>query len=116
MTSSSIGLRDQLQSLVDAARQRTGIPGINVAVSVAGERVTACSGTVALGSGIPLVQDARFQLGCITKMLTSVIALELAQAGELSLEAPLGHYLPELCVTPEKQAIRVRHLGCHTGG
>lgn len=109
-------LRDQLQELLAAVRVRTGVPGLGVAVSVRGERIHACAGTRWADDAAPLGADDRFELACVSKLLTALVTLELAGRGELGLEAALGEYLGELRGTPYGDGIRVAHLLCHTGG
>lgn len=109
-------LQTDIERLVNDIHANSGVPGIAVAVSVGGERISVTVGTSAAGSGIPLSADSGFQLGCITKLLTSLVALELADTGALSLDAPVGEYVPELVAVPALNAVRVRHLGSHTSG
>jgi D-alanyl-D-alanine carboxypeptidase len=59
--------------------------------------------------------DTRFRFGSMGKMFTAVAALQLVQAGKLSLDAPLGKYLTDY---PNKEvaAITIEQLLTHTGG
>jgi CubicO group peptidase (beta-lactamase class C family) len=59
--------------------------------------------------------DTRFRFGSMGKMFTAVAALQLVQAGKLSLDAPVGKYLPDY---PNKQvaAVTIEQLLTHTGG
>lgn len=105
-----------LDAFIDQARRETGVPGIGIAISVAGRRAFAGSGTLAAGAAEPLTAGARFQLGCIMKLLLAMAALELATRGTLDLDAPLGEYLPELRSARGRDGILVRHLLSHTSG
>lgn len=107
-------LKQDLELLVREAHSRSGIPGLAVSLSVADERISATAGTA--GNGNPMSASSRFQIGCITKMLTSLVALDLAYAGKLSLDAPIGEYLPELHTPPGGSGITVGHLASHTSG
>jgi len=63
---------------------------------------------------VPMTPDMIFRIGSITKQFTAVAVLQLAAAGALDLDAPLGTYLPDY---PEPgAAITVRQLLNHTGG
>src|SRR5690606_10297985 len=106
----------RLGVFIDQARRDTGVPGIGVAVSMAGRKACAYSGTLAAGGDTPLRAGARFQLGCIMKLLLAMAALELATRGTLGLDAPLGEYLPELRSARARDGILVRHLLSHTSG
>ncbi len=107
---------DELRAFVDRVRRETGVPGIGAAVSVDGRRVFARAGTVALASGLPLGADARFQLGCVMKLLLALVALELAARGSLDLDRPIGELLPEIAPTEHGREIRIKHLLSHTSG
>ncbi len=109
-------LRPRLQSFVARVQRETAVPGIGVAVSIAGERLDAFAGTRAVGRAVALGPDARFHLGCITKLLHAMLALELSQRGVLDLDSAVGEYVPELRATGHGRQIRVSHLLSHTSG
>lgn len=106
----------RMQSLLQQLHAKTGIPGLSASISVGGARTTAVAGANSSDGSIPMSPDSRFQLGCITKLLTSLIAMELSHSGALNLDAPIGEYLPELAGVQKSRDIRLRHLGSHTSG
>lgn len=110
------GLEHRLAAVVEEAYRGSRIPGLSVAVSVGGERAAVSFGTTAAGSGIPMTPGARFQLGCITKVLTCIAAMQLAHTGKIDPEGTIGEYLPELAEALQARDIRIRHLGAHTSG
>jgi D-alanyl-D-alanine carboxypeptidase len=58
----------------------------------------------------------RFRIGSMNKMFTAVATLQLAEAGKLKLDDPIGQHLPDY---PNKQVaakVTARHLLTHTGG
>ena len=60
--------------------------------------------------------DTQFRLGSLNKIITAVAALQLVEAGELSLDEPIAAYLPDY---PNKEAaskVTVRHLLTHRAG
>ncbi len=109
-------LRPRLQGFVARVQRETAVPGIGVAVSIAGERLEAYAGTRAAGRVLPLEPDVRFHLGCTTKLLLAMLALELSHGGALDLEATIGEYVRELRGTRHGREIRVGHLLSHTSG
>ncbi len=109
-------LRPRLQSFVARVQRETAVPGIGVAVSIAGERLDVFAGTRAVGRALPLGPDARFHLGCITKLLLAMLALELSQRGALDLDAAVGEYVRELRGISHGRQVRVGHLLSHTSG
>jgi len=109
-------LRPRLQEFVARVQRETAVPGIGVAVTVAGARLEAYAGTRAAGRALPLGPDARFHLGCTTKLLLAMLALELSHAGALDLDAAVGDYVPELRGSRHGRQVRVGHLLSHTSG
>jgi CubicO group peptidase (beta-lactamase class C family) len=112
ITEQDVPLREFLEEL----RSKSGIPGFSVTVSVAGKRRSAAVGVAAAGEATALTPQSRFQLGCVTKLLTSLVVLQLVHDGVLHLEAPLGEYLTELDDLPRAREIQLRHLASHSSG
>jgi CubicO group peptidase (beta-lactamase class C family) len=112
----ALSLRDYVDALIDRVRRDTGVPGIGVALSIDGRRLVVARGKCAVDEPAPITEDARFQLGCVTKLLMSAVALERAEAHQLDMNAPLGEYLAELSGTWPGDTIAVRHLLSHTSG
>jgi CubicO group peptidase (beta-lactamase class C family) len=109
-------LRRRLQGFVARVQHETAVPGIGVVVSIGGEQLEAFAGTRAAGRTIPLGPDARFHLGCTTKLLLAMLALELSDRRVLDLDVAVGEYVPELRGTCHGRHIRVGHLLSHTSG
>jgi CubicO group peptidase (beta-lactamase class C family) len=60
-------------------------------------------------------QDTIINVWSITKTMTALCALVLADRGELDFNAPVGKYWPEFAAAG-KDRIEVRHLMSHTAG
>ncbi len=114
MNSSALDTR--LAAIVEETFRGVRMPGLSVAISAGGERAAANFGTLAAGSGLAMIPAARFQIGCITKMLTCVVAMQLVQEGKIDLDGAVADYLPELARIPGGRDIQIRHLGTHTSG
>lgn len=65
--------------------------------------------------GIANRLETRFRNGSMNKMFTAVAVLTLAQAGKLSLEDPIGKYVPEL-LDRSLAAATIHQLLTHTAG
>ena len=65
---------------------------------------------------IPNTLDTRFRIGSMNKMFTAVAVLQLAQAGKLRLDAPLGTYLTDYPNKDVASKVTIHHLLTHTGG
>ncbi|GAA4611759.1 serine hydrolase domain-containing protein [Saccharopolyspora hordei] len=63
----------------------------------------------------PVRTDTIFDVASVSKLFTSIAALQLVDDGELDLDAPVAQYLPEFGVNG-KQDITVEQLLTHTSG
>ena len=59
--------------------------------------------------------DTRFNIASVSKQFTAVAVLQLAAAGKVDPEAPVGRYFPEY-KDPLWQRVKVRHLMSHSSG
>ncbi|MET3984568.1 serine hydrolase [Streptomyces sp. PvR034] len=64
---------------------------------------------------IAMSEDTVFDLASLSKLFTSVLAVQQMERGRLELEAPAARYLPEF-TGGGKEAITVRQLLTHTSG
>lgn len=62
---------------------------------------------------IPMAEDTVFDLASLTKLFTSLLAVQQMERGRLELEAPVDRYLPEF-TGGGKELITVRQLLTHT--
>ncbi|GAA1925651.1 serine hydrolase domain-containing protein [Streptomyces durmitorensis] len=78
------------------------------------------SGVHDLVTGRKADPHGRFRAGSTTKIVTAAVALQLAAEGELDLDRPVQHYMPELFPTQKQQRkfepIPVRSLLNYTSG
>ncbi|MEO6526922.1 MAG: serine hydrolase domain-containing protein [Gemmatimonadaceae bacterium] len=65
---------------------------------------------------VPNTIDTRFRIGSMNKMFTGVAVLQLAQAGKLRLDAPLGTYLTDYPNKDVAGKVTIHHLLTHGGG
>ena len=59
--------------------------------------------------------ETRFNIASIGKMFTTVAVLQLVELGKLSLEDPIGKFLPEI-KNEKMKKVTVSQLLTHTGG
>src|SRR3954447_9416092 len=64
---------------------------------------------------IPWQRDTITGVFSVTKTMTALCALVLADRGDLDLDAPVGRYWPEFAAAG-KEKVLVRHLLAHTAG
>jgi CubicO group peptidase (beta-lactamase class C family) len=109
-----------------------GVPGVvALAGTTAGALYQGAFGVRGLADATPMSLDSVFAIFSMTKAITSVAAMQLVEAGRLSLDGPLGEYCPHLAapqvlegfdaegrpkLRPAKRAVTLRHLLTHTAG
>jgi CubicO group peptidase (beta-lactamase class C family) len=99
-----------------AALLQQGDTGGSVAVFVDGEPVVDVWGGFAdADRAIPWQRDTITNVFSVTKTMTALCALVLADRGELDLAAPVGRYWREFAVAG-KEKVLVRHVLAHTAG
>src|SRR3982751_4076582 len=98
-----------LQTCASEWRQRAGASGVAAAVRVNGRLHWTSRSTDA---GL-LPGDAQFPIYSITKTLTAICVLRLAETGALSLADPVSKWIPDV---PVAEAITPAHLLRHTSG
>jgi CubicO group peptidase (beta-lactamase class C family) len=64
---------------------------------------------------IPMAEDTVFDLASVSKLFTSILAVQQMERGALELEATVASYLPEFG-RAGKQDITIRQLLTHTSG
>jgi len=65
---------------------------------------------------VPNTLQTRFRIGSMNKMFTAVAILQLAEAGEVELTAPLGTFLTDYPNQDVAAKVTIHHLLTHTGG
>ncbi len=99
-----------------AAFLDAGDVGASAAVFVAGEPVVDIWGGFADAERTtPWQRDTVTNVWSVTKTMTALCALILADRGELDLSAPVARYWPEFAAAG-KDGVLVRHLLAHTAG
>ena len=82
--------------------------------------VLALSCTVSLAADKPMRADTIFWIASMTKPITGTAVMMLQDEGKLSVEDPVGKYIPELKDLKTKEGkpanLTLRHLLTHTGG
>jgi|KBSSwiStaDraftv2_1062776.scaffolds.fasta_scaffold82090_3 CubicO group peptidase (beta-lactamase class C family) len=88
---------DRLAQVLRADVDQGRMPGAVIAITRKGKLAYYESfGFIDKAAGTPMTKDAIFALASMTKPMTAVAALMLAERGELLLNDPIGNYLPAL--------------------
>jgi CubicO group peptidase (beta-lactamase class C family) len=98
--------------------ERLHIPGVAIGIISGQEFYTLEFGVTNLDNPLPITADTLFQIGSITKTITALAMMRLADAGLVNLDVPIRTYLADLRLADESVAQRVtlRHVFSHTCG
>jgi len=107
-----------LEGRLPALLAENHVPGASVAVYAGGEIIDHAAGVLNKATDVEADVDSLFQIGSITKVWTTTLAMQLVDEGKLDLDQPVRRYLPEFVLADEDAAARitVRQLMCHTSG
>jgi D-alanyl-D-alanine carboxypeptidase len=106
-----------LDSFIERQMQAANTPGVAVAVTDRERllRVTT-HGWADVAAHIPVTPDTLFEIGSITKSFTIITLMQLREAGQVDLHAPVTHYLPWFQIASKCEPITLHHLMSHTAG
>ncbi|AIY16923.1 serine hydrolase [Pimelobacter simplex] len=113
------------QRRLDLLRDRYGVVGAQLGIVQLGagegagvlDRVTVSSGVLDVSTGVPVTDDAVFQIGSISKVWTTMLVLQLVEEGRLDLDAPVRSVVPDFRLRDDDApTITVRELLHHTSG
>ncbi|MGC9224165.1 MAG: serine hydrolase domain-containing protein [Terracidiphilus sp.] len=112
------GLRTQVDRIAAQVLQATGVPSASVAVVQHGKLVyTHAYGdariATAVSPAVPATPEMRYSIGSISKQFTAAAILLLQEQGKLSLDDPVGKYIPGLTRGNE---VTIREILSHTSG
>ncbi|HYL27607.1 MAG TPA: serine hydrolase domain-containing protein, partial [Candidatus Nitrosotalea sp.] len=108
---------DAIAAFAPQAMRDQGTPGLSVAIT-GRERTlrVITAGYANLDSKAPVTPATRFAIGSITKSMTALALLQLHDAGQLDLNAPVQRYLPWFSIESGKRPILVHEILSHTAG
>ncbi|MBA2665490.1 MAG: beta-lactamase family protein [Trueperaceae bacterium] len=116
-----IALRFEVDRLAFAAMERSGVPGLVIAVAFDGDVIAEeAYGSADISGARSLTLDDPLWLASLTEVLTAIVTLDLIAEGVLDLDDPLQRALPGVDVPPDPSGsdrpITLRHLLAHTAG
>jgi D-alanyl-D-alanine carboxypeptidase len=95
------------------AAEHVSAAAVSISLPDQMQTVDASAGTTAFGGTVPVAPDALWQIGSNTKAFTSVLLLQLEAEGRLSIDDPLGRWLPQY---PQWAGVSLRRLLNMTSG
>jgi CubicO group peptidase (beta-lactamase class C family) len=111
--------------------EQRGIPAVVAIVGTASDTLyTGAFGIRDSASTQPVTVDSIFAVASMTKAITTTAILQLVEQGRISLDDPMGRYLPEFAqpmiltgfegnqpiLRPATRAVTIHHLLTHTSG
>jgi CubicO group peptidase (beta-lactamase class C family) len=108
---------DALEASVGEAFRRSGAPGLSVAVVGGGDPTWARGfGLADLTTGSPATPQTSYLWFSMTKIVTATAVLQLAEKGNLDLDAPVTDYFPDFSIVSQPVQVTARHLLSHSSG
>lgn len=107
-------LRNQVDRIVQQVLEQTGVPSASLAIVQHGKLVyTHAYGNAHIEPAVPASPEMRYAIGSISKQFTATALLLLEEQGKLSLDDPVGKYIPGLTRGDE---VTIREILSHTSG
>jgi D-alanyl-D-alanine carboxypeptidase len=108
-------LRADLEAYLQARGVAEHVSAAGLSVNLPGRRSTidVAAGTTTFGGSVPVGPDSVWQIGSNTKAFTSVLLLQLEAEHRLSIDDPLGRWLPQY---PQWRNVPIRRLLNMTSG
>lgn len=104
-----LSMGHRVQEALDTAVAEYNVPGAILTLGdMNGNTRIWTSGLAELETGKSMSKDLYFLIGSATKSYTATIVLQLVDEGKISLDDPIGKYLPGL--VPRENKITIRHL------
>jgi CubicO group peptidase (beta-lactamase class C family) len=111
-------LQNRIDRIAQQVLDQTGIPSASLAVVKGGKLIyTHAYGSARLATAttpaLPATPQMRYSIGSISKQFTATAILLLQEEGKLSLDDPVGKYIPGLTRGDE---VTIRQILSHTSG
>lgn len=115
-TTWSVPSDQQIRELLGERMQHHGVGIVVGIIEPSGRRVIA-HGKSGAADELPLNGDTLFQIGSVTKVLTTLLLADMVQRGEVKLDDPAAGYLPTGVKMPElSRPITLLDLATHRSG
>jgi CubicO group peptidase (beta-lactamase class C family) len=107
-------LQQKVDQVAQQVLEQTGVPSASLAIVRDGQiAYTHAYGKAHLDPAVMATPAMRYSIGSISKQFTATAMLLLQQQGKLSIDDPVGKYLPDLTRANE---VTIRELLSHTSG
>ena len=107
---------DQLQSFLAKEMASANVPGVSYGLVENGETSSGVAGVVDAEATEPVSEETAFIIGSVSKSFTALAVMQMVEAGQVDLDAPIGAYLDVFDGNPQAAAVTIRQLLSHTSG
>ena len=108
-------LASRIDPIVEAAMERSQIPGISVGIMQGDDVVLAKGyGLADVENEVPATENTVYRIGSVTKQFTAAAIMLLVEEGKLSLDAELTEFFPDYPTGGRR--ITLEQLLNHTSG
>jgi CubicO group peptidase (beta-lactamase class C family) len=108
---------DAIAAYAPEAMREQGTPGLSIAITDrTGTLRVMTFGYANREARSPVTARTSFAIGSITKSMTALALLQLKDAGQIDLNAPVQRYLPWFSINSGGRPILVHELLSHTAG
>ena len=105
----------EVSDIIEEVMAHEHIPAASVCAVLGDQTILSQThGKASLIFDAPVTSSTLFAIGSVSKHVTAIAVLRLADQGRLSLDAPLSHFLAE--VSPEWGTRTLRHILSHVSG
>lgn len=106
----------RLGAMIERERGQKDLAAVSVAL-VDAEGVVWAAGFGEESPGVPATAETVYRVGSVSKLFTDIAIMQLAEAGELDIDAPVRRYLPEFAPAGFANApVTLRQLMSHRSG
>jgi len=107
-------LKSRIDQIAAGVMKQRGVPSASVAVVKGSKLVyTHAYGLAHISPDKPATADMRYSIGSVSKQFTAAAILLLQEEGKLTLDDPVGKYVPGLTRGDE---VTIREILSHTSG
>jgi len=115
-TTPATGTTADLQSYFDSLAKENKLSGVLLVVRNKVMLASKAAGIANKATNAPIDLNTKFNLGSMNKMFTAVAVAQLAQAGKLSFNDPVGKHLLDYPNKEVAEKVTIHHLLTHTSG
>lgn len=108
---------EALAGMIEREREQKDLAAVSIAV-VDRDGLVWAAGFGEQAPGVPASPETAYRVGSVSKLFTDIAVMQLAEAGELDIDAPVADYLPDFAPggATADNPITLRQLMSHRSG